>query len=358
MSAVPSFVQSLSASRRLYGQAALLVAAVAGGAALSLTGAPAGWISGAMIGATLVAALGLATPFAAILRNATIVLTGTVLGSGASPQALSALARYPASLAIMAAAIVAMTASAYAVLVRSPGFSRKTALYAAVPGALSYVLVASAAAGADVPRVIVVQALRIFILMALVPIFAALWGVRAAPIASAFDPVATTAVLLALAVAFAYLLARRRIASGPLYAAIAVSILAHGLGLAPGRPAPAIQIVAQVLVGAWVGARFVGFDWRLLHRLLLTALSSFFASIAAAAVFAAIAASFVKAPFMEVLVAFAPGGLEAMVMIAFALNLDPLYVGAHHLARFFFITLAMPFSAQTLGRRDEADPSP
>jgi uncharacterized membrane protein AbrB (regulator of aidB expression) len=40
--------------------------------------------------------------------------------------------------------------------------------------------------------------------------------------------------------------------------------------------------------------------------------------------------------------AFAPGGLEAMAMLAFAMGLDPLYVGAHHLARFMGLGLVLP----------------
>ena len=32
-----------------------------------------------------------------------------------------------------------------------------------------------------------------------------------------------------------------------------------------------------------------------------------------------------------------------LAMLAFAMGLDPLYVGAHHLARFMVLGLAMPF---------------
>ena len=48
----------------------------------------------------------------------------------------------------------------------------------------------------------------------------------------------------------------------------------------------------------------------------------------------------------DALAAFAPGGLEAMTMMAFALGLDPLFVGAHHIARFLFISLALPWVAR------------
>jgi membrane AbrB-like protein len=137
-----------------------------------------------------------------------------------------------------------------------------------------------------------------------------------------------------------------------LYAGILVSAAAHGAGLAPGRLAPGLQIAAQTLVGAWVGARFIGFDWRLLRRLLIAAAGSFLAAFAVAAAFAALATRITGAPFADALAAFAPGGLEAMTMMAFALGLDPLFVGSHHLARFLFISLTLPFVAERL-RREE-----
>jgi hypothetical protein len=56
----------------------------------------------------------------------------------------------------------------------------------------------------------------------------------------------------------------------------------------------------------------------------------------------------VNVSFAEALIAFAPGGLEAMTLMAFALRLDPLFVGAHHLARFFIISLALPLVARWL----------
>jgi len=59
----------------------------------------------------------------------------------------------------------------------------------------------------------------------------------------------------------------------------------------------------------------------------------------------------VDVPFAEALAAFAPGGLEAMTMMAFALGLDPLFVGAHHLARFVVISAALPLVANWLDRR-------
>jgi membrane AbrB-like protein len=197
------------------------------------------------------------------------------------------------------------------------------------------------------PRLAVIQIFRIFVLMAFVPLVVRA-GFTVPAATYAIDPVATTALLVALAWVLGALLEARGAATGMLYAAIVVSGLAHGVGLAPGRLALPAQIGAQVLIGAWVGTRFLGFDWGLLHRTLIAAATSFLAAFAAAASFAALAAGLVDVPFPSALIAFAPGGLEAMTMMAFALGLDPLFVGSHHLARFFMISLALPLFARRL----------
>jgi membrane AbrB-like protein len=322
-------------------QALTLGAGFLGGAALAWFGVPAGWLSGAMIGVGALAAAGKASPLHGWLRTLAIVLSGLALGSGATPAALGALGRYPVSLLLLAVAIAAMTASSYFVLRRTPGFSQKTAFYSAVPGALTYVFVMATQSSADPARVAIVQIFRIFVLMALVPIIAARSAPAGAP-AYVLDPAWTTLPLLAGALIAAGLLAKAGVAAGALYAAIAVSALAHATSWAPGRMSPPLQIVAQTLVGAWIGTRLIGFDWSLMRQLLLAAVTSFLAAFAAAAAFAALVSMLIDVPFAEAIAAFAPGGLEAMTMMAFALGLDPLFVGSHHFARFLLISLALP----------------
>jgi len=350
---------ALSSGRKIVVDLVLVLsAALIGGAALAALGVPAGWLSGAMVGVAALAATGYAAPMPHPLRRLGIVLAGVGIGSGMTPAALHTLARYPASLALMAVALAAMTAASFVVLARTKGFSRATALYSAVPGALSYVFIVAAPAGADMPRLAVIQIFRIFVLMALVPIFARV-GIGVIAAHYAFDPLAVTAALVALAFGLGAALEARGVANAMLYAAIVVSCAAHGLGLAPGRLAIPLQIVAQVIIGAWIGTRFIGFDWGLLHRTLIAAGTSFLAAFAVASGFAGLAAYWVDVPFPEALIAFAPGGLEAMTLMAFALGLDPLFVGSHHLARFFMISLALPLVARRLagGRSQAASPA-
>ncbi len=80
------------------------------------------------------------------------------------------------------------------------------------------------------------------------------------------------------------------------------------------------------------------------NDLLAAASAGFVAALAAAALLAAATSALIVLRSDP----FAPGGLEAMTTMAFALGLDPLFVGAHHLARFLPISLTLPFAASVV----------
>jgi uncharacterized membrane protein AbrB (regulator of aidB expression) len=42
-----------------------------------------------------------------------------------------------------------------------------------------------------------------------------------------------------------------------------------------------------------------------------------------------------------------------MMILAFALHLDPAFVGAHHLARFLYVSVMMPFAVAYVSRRSQ-----
>ena len=56
------------------------------------------------------------------------------------------------------------------------------------------------------------------------------------------------------------------------------------------------------------------------------------------------------------LIAYAPGGLEAMVVLSLGLGIDPLFVSAHHFSRYFLINMTLPFLIRWLMRREGKEP--
>jgi hypothetical protein len=83
------------------------------------------------------------------------------------------------------------------------------------------------------------------------------------------------------------------------------------------------------------------------------ALGSFAVAIAISAIFVAVIALTTHVRFADVIVAFAPGAMDAMLALALTLHIDPIFVGAHHLSRFVFVTIATPGIVHLFGRPQE-----
>jgi uncharacterized membrane protein AbrB (regulator of aidB expression) len=87
-------------------------------------------------------------------------------------------------------------------------------------------------------------------------------------------------------------------------------------------------------------------------------LGSFATAVVIVAVFAVILVGILSLPLAEVIIAYAPGAVDAMMLLALALNLNPVYVGAHHLMRIFFVLLTMPFVAHWARPKKLPDDAP
>src|SRR5947208_16900924 len=112
---------------------------------------------------------------------------------------------------------------------------------------------------------------------------------------------------------------------------MAVSGVLHGAGIVRVNLPPMVAIASFVVLGSIIGARFAGTDVWLLRRLTVVGLGALAVGTTVACAFALAAAALLSLPVGNVVVAYAPGALEAMTTLAFALDLDPAYVGTHHI---------------------------
>jgi uncharacterized membrane protein AbrB (regulator of aidB expression) len=108
---------------------------------------------------------------------------------------------------------------------------------------------------------------------------------------------------------------------------------------------------AVVMLGAVVGSRFANATPRMLLDYVGAALGSSAVAIAVASFFVLIATRFLPFRTADVVIAYAPGAQDTMMVLALALHLDPVYVGAHQLARWLVVTFAVALSARRLAKR-------
>ncbi|MEM6608034.1 MAG: AbrB family transcriptional regulator [Pseudomonadota bacterium] len=347
------------ALRRDLWTVAIMAPSAAAGAGLAvLLGLPAPYLTGPAIIVTILSQTGLIGAPPVWLRNLCFVLIGIGMGSGITPEALRAAAQWPVPLVALAVALVVLTFSGAAALERFFRFDRPAARLAATPGHLSFVIAFAEDLRSDVARVSVVQALRVLYLTLLVP-FAVQWATGADLSFVAADGAPMTArslaVLTVLSLAIGALFLRLNVPAALLLAGLAVSGVTHGLGWIEGAMPAVIANPTFAIMGALIGSRFVGITP---HQILsASAASLVLTGLALATTFGAveIVHGVTGLPRLDLLIAFAPGGLETMAALSLMLDTDPAFVAIHHLARLIFLSFLVPL---ILPRPSRPEPTP
>lgn len=341
-------------ARRLRWLAETLLIAACGGLLLEGAGLPAGLVSGSVLAVAAASFLGRPMTMPPPLVRAVLVIVGIALGSIITPETLSGIAAYPKSVALLGCATFAMMAGTAFYLRAVHGWTGLSALLGASPGALSQVMALSAEHDVNVPAITMVQTIRVTILAAGLPVGLALLGLTApmeglaAP--QTGGPALHLVVLVAAAIAGGFALTLLRFPGGWLFGAMIGSAALHGTGWTTATLPWWITDAAMVALGATTGSRFAGTPPRVLSRYLAAGLGSFAVSAAIAAVFMIAAIGLLGPRPADVAIAYAPGAQETMMLLALALRLDPVFVGAHHVARFVLVSLSIPFLAALILR--------
>lgn len=358
MSASPS-TDRITTLRHL---AETLAFAVGGGIAFGLIGVPAGYLSGSILAVAGAALLGRPMVVPSLLMRTIFVLIGISLGAVVTPATLHGMATYPLSIAVLLVAMgcVGIAGANYLRVVH--GWGTVDAYLAAAPGGMSQVVALAAELGADIRAVAIVQSMRVVIVAVGLPAGLSMLGLAGTAVRPSGGPltVATLdelAILVAASVVGAYAANRLRIPGGLLFGAMFTSAALHGTGLIHAILPAWVANAAALALGAVIGSRFTNMPLRMLMNYLGAAFGSFAVAVVIAAIFGAGLISFLSLHIADVMIAFAPGSVDAMMLLALALHLDPVYVGAHHVMRILFVSLMMPLVARRAARKEKSDPS-
>jgi hypothetical protein len=327
-----------------------------GGVLFVAAGLPGGLISGAMMAVGIAAMMGRPLAMPPILTQTVLVLLGISLGSLMSRQLLQHISAYPLTIALLALATFCTTFGSSFYLQRVHGWDRTSAFLAASPGALSQITILAIEKGADVSAIAVVQTMRVIMLTAALPLLLVIAGMTAAPSPTLAIAVASPlglAGLIGASVATALVLRMAKFPASWMFGAMTGSSVLHGSGLIEGGLPPWMRAVALVGIGTLIGSRFSRMKPKTLLSHVNAALGSFAIAIMISAIFVAVIALTTAVRFADVLVAFAPGAMDAMLALALTLHIDPIFVGAHHLSRFVFVTIATPGIVHLFGRPQE-----
>jgi membrane AbrB-like protein len=333
--------------------ATLLTLGVAalGGAVFAVFDLPAGWLAGALVAVSALALSGMPVYVPDLLRRVVFVVLGISLGAAVTPETVAGIRTWPITLALLALSLPATMGAVMLYLRYTSGWSYRETLYASAPGALSAVLAMAADAKVDVRLVAFVQTVRVFFLIAALPgmLLAAGLSTPTGPVPVADIASPTDILIMGGSGIVAALIAERlKIPGGLLIGPMVVNGVLHGSGYVQGNIPAIFLLISFVVLGAFTGTRFVGTTPAMIRRLLFDSIGAFVVALIVSVAFAFLAAWLSGENLAKTIVAFAPGGLEAMTILAFLIGLDPAFVGAHHLARFLLIAMLLPFVAKAL----------
>jgi len=348
----PSFLDRILGFRDV---AETLVFAAIGGLTFGLIGMPAGYLSGSILVVAVAALGGRPMRVPAPMLRVLLVLIGISLGAVVTPETLRGMATYPLSIGVLLAATVAISAVGTVYLRTVHGWDKVTAYLAAVPGGLSQVMALALELKADVRAVAIVQTIRVVIIAVGFPALLSALGPAGQAQRSLggtfeFAQLDELAILVAASTAAAYLAYRVRFPGGLLFGAMLTSAALHGSDTLHVVLPWWLSYTVMIAFGAVSGARFANTPLRMLLHYIGAAFGSFAIALVISVAFAMALMQILTEPLAEVMIAYAPGAVDAMLLLALALNLDPVYVGAHHLARIFFVMSTMPFVVRRRAR--------
>lgn len=329
-----------------------------GGALAKLAGLPLPWLLGSTVAMAISALAGFAPSghiprIPETSRNFFIPVIGVGIGASFTPEVLAQMPGWWPSILTLVVFVPLVHALGFLSVRAIGGTDTATAFFGTAPGGLIESVIMGEEAGADGALLTLMQFLRLILCILLIPIGFSL--IEGTAVGSASGIVLGGGidlrlwdwiVLAACAIAGFFLGKRLGFPAALMTGPLLLSALAHLFGVVKGAPPGWLIDTVQLGVGVALGARF----WGKQPAVLLQALRYASANVAIALVLASCAAwalsHVIDEGWKAVFLAYAPGGLAEMSLVALSLEISVIYVSLHHIIR---IVLAVMFAKALSG---------
>ncbi len=333
-----------------------------GGVLASEIGMPLPWMLGPMCVCTLAAVMKLPIGAPMRIRPAMVLILGVMLGSGFRPEMMKLWQEWSISLLFLAGYVLVVGLLAYPYFRKFAGYDRVTAYFAGMPGGLNEMMIVGGALGGDERRIVLTHACRILLTVLAIPIWFRLTTdidmTDRSKFGVALDALSLEdyAILGACALVGWPVGKLLRVPAPMLVGPMLISAAVHLAGLSQAQPPLLIVNLAQWVLGTVIGCRFIGVARKEIGRVMAFSVGSTAIMIAVTVAFAVLLEYLTGQNPATIMLAYAPGGLAEMSLVALALGADVAFVASHHVIRIVMVVIAAPMFFRVLGQRDSEAP--
>ena len=316
-----------------------------GGSIAWFFGAPIPFLIGSAILVTLAALIGFNCSVNINLKNISFIAIGIAFGSDVNPTIFHNIFSWPITILGMILNVILMLFLASFIFQKFFSIDRNTAILASTPGHLSYVLSLSEDTNANSLLISVIQSIRVLTLTLAVPATIAIFSdYTVAPLENTGEQLSYVhlVTLVIFSVVIGYILNNHGFPAAFLIGGMVSSAFGHSLDWTPGYVPSFITVSAFTILGSLIGSRFADVKIRTLQKAGFQGLIFTLIALSLSILIAWVISNLSRFNFIEILIAIAPGGFEAMVAMGTFVTADPTFIAFHHLARLFLLSFIIP----------------
>jgi hypothetical protein len=303
----------------------------------SLAHLPLAWVLGPLIVAAVLGIAGLELPAPALPRRAGQLIIGATVGLGMTSAVVTGLLEWLPLMIFTAFFSVFVSASLSTALASLGRIDGKTAFFAVLPGGLSEMGNIGATIGARMEPIALIQALRVAVIVLVVPPLMVARGLNQAPIPLLDLSPTMTALSVTVSLCGASIAHLVRLNNPWMIGALISTGILTAVGLVEGRMPHLLFVVGQILIGYNIGTRFRRDAVRKLPRVAAVGMIVIVAMMVLMALYAFAINQLLGLDLATGILSSSPGGTAEMAATAQALHLPVALITAFHVTRSVFV---------------------
>jgi membrane AbrB-like protein len=331
-----------------------LAIATVGGVAFYYLNTPLPWTLGPLFATAVMALAGGTWFLPTIAWTIARPTVGVLAGSAFTLPVILSIPEWWDSLLALLAYSVVVTFLGWLFFSRVCKFDDVTSFFASAPGGLGELTLLGGSLGGSMRTLVLIHAVRVVLMVFIVPFIVAWFFL---PPGMVLTGVTTSsgmlspldwALIIGCGVIGFFIGRPFTNIGGVMLAPMALSAAVHIAGLTHAAPPWWLVAAMQVVIGAIAGSRFSGISWPELRTTVLYAIIWSLFLLGAAVGAAWVCTHFTDESLLALILAFTPGGIVEITIIAYALSLHVAFVVTLQTGRVVLVLLLTPILFKVL----------